>query len=102
MNQETVSRPVSGAVHNAVDNLLRTRLAPYGYTRGDITGTTDHDGEPILRIDVYHALTSTPIDTRVTYALPTELQETLNALGEERFPLVHHHFHENQAVAGWR
>ena len=47
-------------------------------------------------------LTSTPIDTRVTYALPTELQETLNALGEERFPLVHHHFHENQAVAGWR
>ena len=102
MTQETANALVPDAVQNAVDRLLRARLAPYGYTHADITGTTDHEGEPILRIDAYHELSSTPVDTRVTYALPVELQETLSALGETRFPLVRHHFHENQAVAGWR
>lgn len=102
MTQAKTRSSVNQAIQDAVDLLLRERLAPYGYDHVEVAVGEDHDGDEVLRIDVYHRLSETPIDSRVVYSLRQSVRELLDELGEERHPLIRHHFHEDQTVAGWR
>ena len=59
----------------------------------------DYSGEVVIAIDAYHPLLDREVDPRVTYKLPGILREALLEQGESRYPLIRHHFQQDQEVA---
>jgi hypothetical protein len=92
-------RAASAEVVKAIDQILQSHLALNGYRRVDVVADFDWDGEPILVCNAHYDLRTEPLDLRVLDGILTEIVDAIRALGEERFPHVRHHFHENQLVA---
>lgn len=61
----------------------------------------DYDGDPALFVEISHDFTRNPIDPRALSSLVERLRRALVEVGESRFPLIRHHFAENQKVVGY-
>ena len=94
----TKPEKLSPEVVAAIDAILRSRMARWGYTLADIRPGYDHDGDPVVHVDAHYALRPEPLDPRATRGLTGEVIEAIQALGEERFPLIRHRFHELQTT----
>lgn len=82
----------------AIDRIIRARMAPWGYTGLRVRAGLDWMGDPVLFIDVDYKLMEQPLDPRVTFGLVTDVLAAIEDLGEERFPHISHHFHEDQTT----
>jgi hypothetical protein len=87
-------------VRGVVDSLLRARLGGSGLRDIQVATGEDHDGDEVLYVDVYFDLTE-PLEPSLFHDLTTLLREALQRQGEERFPHLRYHFHDQQQVAGW-
>jgi hypothetical protein len=93
---------VDEKVRRAVDDVLKRRMGRWGFTNARISPGLDHDGDPVLFVDAEYRLVREPLDPRATFGLVTELRAALQALGENRFPHISHHFDERQTTAKFR
>lgn len=82
----------------AVQRVLKERLDSLGFRKAQVYSGRDHDGDPVLFIDVRYNLIDKPIDTNATFGLLRALREALEEVGETRFPHVRHHFDNKQRV----
>jgi hypothetical protein len=98
MNTAMKNRVNKEAVE-AVRRVLKKRLRPIGFERVEVCAGEDHDGEPVLFVEIHYRLIKKPIDAGITFGLIGALREALEAVGETRFPHVRHHFDEHQRVA---
>ena len=84
---------------DAINSLLRERLAPYGFDHATAVIGEDHDGDDVLFVDLYYNLTEQALDPKAVYGLTDVIRTRLTDLGEDHPPVVRHHFHEDQKVA---
>ena len=85
-----------------VDKVLRKELSDYNYQGADIEPGLDHDGDPVLFIDVRYLRSDVPVTAESLIRVLRDVIEVLGQLGEERFPHIRHHFDERQEVADRR
>lgn len=90
--------PVGDAVRSAVREAIERRFGyPLEYL--EVVADEDSSGDPILRIEAGHPFRERAVDMGLAYGLIGEVRDALEQEGEYRFPLIRHHFHEDQAVA---
>jgi len=86
----------------ALERVLRQRLASAGLKRVEAEAGQDFEGDEALYLDLYFDLVEPELDPEPFNFLTTELRETLESFGERRFPHLRYHFDARQKVAGWR
>lgn len=85
----------------AIRRIVRGDMGRFGLRTMSVEAGEDHDGDPVLFVDVYYDRSERPIDTKVVAGLVSKVQAKLRDLGEERFAHLRHHFAEDQKAAGW-
>ncbi|MCU0838496.1 MAG: hypothetical protein MUE49_07220 [Rhodospirillales bacterium] len=83
---------VTSNIKEAIQKILDEALSAHGYRKADtvIVADEDHDGDPVLRIDVHYDERGAPIDPEVLAGLVTRVRERLWDMGEDRFPHIRH------------
>ncbi len=87
---------ISEEVRNTVNDVLAAQIGALGYDRAEIFESEDHDGDPILKIDIHYRKMVGKLDLTPTVSLTRYLREALQQKGEPRFPHLQHRFAEDQ------
>jgi hypothetical protein len=99
MSTTNATAAIDKAAIEAIQRVLKERLARIGFQDATIEAAPDHDGDPSLFIYARYKYSRKPIDPSATFGLTTKLRRALEAVGETRFPYVRHKFDERQRVA---
>jgi hypothetical protein len=99
MITQTANPRLEPNVKQAIERMLRERLAPFGLVRTDIRVGRDQDGDPVLFVDVYYNRLDHAVEAKATFGLASALRNAVAELGETRFPYIRHHFDEHQKIA---
>ncbi len=83
---------------DVITDTMRDSTQVVGLTDVRVQDGLDHDGEPVLFIEVTYDLSDTPIDVSATASLTTKLRDRLWAVGEKRFPHIRHKFSDLQKI----
>ncbi len=89
---------VSAEIVNLIEATVREAMMPFGLQAVRVRGGEDHDGDPVIFVDVDHAFSENPIDPAALSALLNTVRDLLWDAGELRFPHIWHHFDEHQQV----
>lgn len=89
-------------VAREIEKALRTALLNYGFQGADINPGLDHDGDPVLFIDVRYRRSDAPVTADALIRAMRAVRRKLDDFGEERFPHIRHHFDDQQKVADHR
>lgn len=96
-------RRVEPEIVALIERTVRESMSPYSLRTIDVRAGEDHDGDPVIFVEVQHDLSETPIDPAVNAKLSSDLWRLLLEAGESRFPHVRHKYHEQQEVkTRWR
>ena len=79
-----------------IEAAIREAMAPYALRSIRIVPKDNHAGEPSIFIDIDHDLSRTPVDSSKVQALHLRIWRHLLDAGEDRFPYIFHHWHEDQ------
>lgn len=102
MVDETERTPVEEKLKAAIEKAVREAMSNWGVREIEVFAGEDHDGDPVLFVDVNHEFSREPVDPKKLSSLVVKLRDELFRTGERRFPIVRHHFAENQKVVGYR
>jgi len=93
--------PVSPEIVALIERSIREVMAPlgYGYRGVRVRPGEDHDGDPVIFVDVDYDLTDTPLEFGFSRLIRTSLLDKMWEAGERRFPHIRHRFHEKQPIA---
>ncbi len=89
---------ISPEIVRLIERTVHEYMVPFGFHTARVRGGEDHDGDPVIFVDVEYDLSDNPIDPAVTGALTTILRDKLWEQGETRFPHIQHKFDEHQQV----
>jgi hypothetical protein len=92
---------VSDEAAAIINEVLKRRTGPYGFSRAEIRPGEDHDGDPVIFVETRHKRTDVPVDARETAGAISEIRRKLVQLGEYRFPHVRYHFAKGQPIRGY-
>lgn len=92
------SQKIDPEIATLIERIVRENMAPFGYRNDVARAGEDHAGDPVIFVEVNYDLSENPVDLSVTSALTTTLRDRLWALGETRFPHIHHNFDDRQKV----
>jgi hypothetical protein len=94
--------PIEGTLKAAIERAVRDAMPNWMVRKVEIFSGEDHDGDPVLFVDVDHELIREPVDPKQLSFLVVKLRDEFFRTGETRFPIVRHHFAENQKVVGYK
>lgn len=69
-----------------IDEIIRTKLEPYGLDHVDIKEDVDHDNEPALFVDAVLKPNTQLIEAEIYGDAHRALRDALHKYGESRFP----------------
>ena len=95
---QNTDTPVSPDIVALIETSIREAMTPYGYRAVHVRPGEDHDGYPVIFVEVDYDLTETPIDFGVASRILTPLRDKMWEAGERRFPHIRHKFHEKQPI----
>lgn len=78
--------PVSESTRRLIRDVLEQEVGTYGLERVEVRPDVDHDGDPVLRIEVVY---QNPVEPDVLAGLVTPVRSALWDAGERRFPFLH-------------
>jgi hypothetical protein len=81
-----------------VERTIRETMSAYIVESIDVQAGEDHDGDPVIFIEVRYCLNDEPIDSAVIAGLLSLMRDKLWAAGERRFPHTRHLFDERQVL----
>lgn len=81
-----------------IDLILHEQLDLIGYDHAEVEESEDHDGEPILSIDVHYRKVGDWVNPAPTFSLVRLLRDELRKHGETRFPHFRHLFPDDQKL----
>ena len=93
---------VSEALTADIQALFRERLQRFGASDVIIVPDEDHDGDPVLRVEVKHTLVDEPVPLEDVLAVDRAARDLAQQKGEPRFLHVRHVFDEKQRLANVR
>ena len=88
------------SVINVISEVVRREMDPFGLRDVHASAGHDHDGDPVIYVDVDYEAPGPAVDLKVTSRLVTKLRDHLWDIGETRFPHIRHHFSAIQQVIG--
>ena len=89
-----VTPGVEAAIRDAVDPILRNQ----GLKGITVIPGLDHDGDPVLYVELKFQLVEPGVDPKVLIQSGPAERRALWAVGERRFPHLRYDFHEQQQV----
>lgn len=89
------------SVKDAITDVVRREMARFGLRDVQAAVGTDHDGDPVIFVDVDYGHAGEAVDVKTTAGLVTKLRDRLWTMGETRFPHIRHHFAAEQKVVGF-
>ena len=84
-----------------INEVLKRRLARFGFTRAEIRPGEDHGGDPVIFVDARHKRTDVPVDPLETAGARSEIRRKLSEIGEHRFPHIRNHLAKGQPILGY-
>ena len=90
--------PIDPAVKTAIDAAIRADMARFGYRSVMVEPGLDHDGDPVIWIDVHYEDSNDPVDPKAMADLVPKISRLVRTLGEDRFPHIRHDFREDRPV----
>lgn len=90
------------ALRRSIADLLRRQLEPTGACDIAINPNADHDGNPVVLVQVKHRLVDRPIEVNELIEAERAARDLAWQQGERRFVLIDHVWDERQKVAGTR
>lgn len=91
---------VAEPLRRSLADLLRQRLEGFGVVDVVIYPAADHDGDPIIQIEVKHRLIDRPIEFQPVFEADRAARDLAWERGERRFVHIRHLWDEDQKVAG--
>ncbi len=92
--------PVPAELAREIEAIEHRHLDAFGLERVDITAAHDHDGDPVILVEVHHTgAHSANEDDRVSaeaLAADKEVWERATRMGESRFVHIRHKFPEEE------
>jgi hypothetical protein len=82
-----------------IEATIKDRMRPFEPNGLEIWAGEDHDGDPVIFIDVRYGLRDEAVNAQTTAALPSFLRDLLWQAGERRFPHIRHQFDEKQKLS---
>ena len=79
-----------------IEAAIRDLMGPYAVREVRIRPGDDHDGDPVIFVDIDHDLSPKPIVSKAMRTLSKRVLDHLWSAGEDRFAHVRHHFHADQ------
>lgn len=89
-----VTPGVEAAIRDAVEPILRNQ----GLKGIKVIPGLDHDGDPVLYVEMKFQLVEPGVDPKVLIHCGPAVRRALWAVGERRFPHLRYDFHEHQQV----
>ena len=81
-------RKMSRTLKNTIKRVVEQELAPAKLVSVELSEDVDHDGDPILRVDIVFEIEGDRLEPSKVRGLARHLREPLEALHEERFPVL--------------
>jgi hypothetical protein len=94
-------KKIETEIVDAIREVIDQDLAAMGVHLVDVISGEDHDGDPVIFIDLRVDLDGLPIDMRKMVGLTTRLRDRLWEMGETRFPHVRKHIPDAKQVVGF-
>ena len=91
---------VTPKITKAIGELLRQEVGRFGVEAISVVPGEDHDGDPVIFVDVDYGPEGDDIDTMVLAGLITKVRDRLWKLGEERFPHIRHNIGDDRRLVG--
>lgn len=92
------SGTIQPEVERAIREVIEQDLGTMGVHLADVVSGEDHDGDPVIFVNLRVDLDGPPIDLRKTIGLVTRLRDRLWEMGETRFPHVRSHIPDARQV----
>jgi hypothetical protein len=94
------SATVKPKIRQTIEGLLRKEIGRFGVTRITVEPGEDHDGDPVIFVDVDYGSEGDDIDPRIPASLVSKVRDRSWRLGEERFPHIRHHASDERRLVG--
>ena len=98
--ERDLDHPVSAEVEQSIRATVEPLLHSQGLDRLQVIPGLDHDGDPVLYVELHFELMEPGVDPKVLIQAGPAVRQALWALGERRFPHIRYDFHANQQVLG--
>ena len=95
-----VAEKISAEVTRKIRRLLKQEVGQFGLRSIEMKLGEDHDGDPVLFIDVWYDLTPTRVDTMRVARTSGKLHDLARSVKLVSFPFLRHHFDDAQKVVG--
>jgi hypothetical protein len=95
-----VDTGVSRQTGEAVERVLRDHLGPFGFDGAKVSAGVDHDGLPVLFVDIQYRWGAKQLPRDVSFGLIGSLRKALLGVGELRFPHVRHKLPDERVAPG--
>lgn len=91
---------VAASLRRSLADLLRQRLEGFRVADIVIYPGADHDGDPVIQVEIKHGLIDRPIEFQPVFEADRAARDLAWERGERRFVHIRHLWDENQKVAG--
>ena len=98
---ELVDERLDPRVERIIRDTVLEVMGKYGAREVHVRPALDHDGDPVLSVDVDYELSPLPVDPKETLGLIGLVRDRLYEIGETRFPHIRHHYKEGQRILGF-
>lgn len=98
--ERDLDHPVSAEVEQTIRDTLEPILFGQGMEGLEVIPGLDHDGDPVLFVEIKFRLVEPGVDPKVLVQTGPALWRALLAIGERRFPHVRYDFEDGQNVLG--
>ncbi len=98
--ERDLDHPVSAEVEQTIRETLLPILSSQGMECVQVIPGLDHDGDPVLFVEIKFRLVQPGVDPKVLIQTGPALWRALMAIGERRFPHVRYDFEDGQNILG--
>ena len=98
--ERDLDHPVSAEVAQTIRDTLEPILSCQGMESLEVIPGLDHDGDPVLFVEIKFRLVQPGVDPKVLVQTGPTLWRALLAIGDRRFPHVRYDFEDGQNVLG--
>jgi hypothetical protein len=85
-----------------IKTTIRETMAPFGFEDASARAGEDHDGDPVIFVDVEYDMKDPPMGPSTTFELLTRVRDRLLDAGETRFPHIRHNYQDHRPLKARR
>ena len=98
--ERDLEHPVPSSVEQTIRQTLEPLLRSQGLESVQVIPGLDHDGDPVLFVELKFRLVEPGIDPDVLSQSTPAVRRALWAMGEHRFPHLRYDVHDDQRLLG--